>query len=743
MPPSKVQGIVVDISAMPPSEEVQGIVEDDGRNDFVDDGDSNDDGNDHEDDDEDDDFNDDCEFDEPYEADDTERRPPIGCDNVVSQFGFWQLKLEEHEREAEAVATRPDAGRFRRTPTVIDVRNNSLDASEEAVNGGGADLVRFVPPSDAASALRAGDAMGGDVHAVAWGGATRASSRGGAANGGATRRGRRGGKLLTMTLTPQQPRGRPRREKRESRSSDPDRRTAAAAPGGDDASDFLDDGRLGQRRGGVSAAAADGDGDRDAGERSATPPPPPRAAAAPTARTVAFTERRRGGLVPFDSLEEEDASVGSFATTAKAADGDQTALFELLCAGPAGMPLCSGEREGSPPKQVVIIEYDSDDGMIDDNRIDGDDGDEPPHHEAAADALFESGEWESALDAYRALVAAHAVATTAEARRGEAAVACDAGDGLDADGHPEGTADETSSSVGESRAQTGTDTDADDHGGTPTAALLLAASKRDDALSARAWLRLGHCLSAVVGGDSEEEMLCYVEAIEGCSMPPRAARATAASASATRRSPSSSPKRRPAAAVVLQLRPPPSPPPPPPPPPARAQEAEAQIALAAVAHFNLAHALENRAHADTDAAERSYRAALALAPRFALAHNNLGVLLEHARGDADGAERCYSLALAHEVRAVETTVVAREGWEHSVDNERESRPMLAAREPGLAHAWFNLGSLLEGPARSDYAAAERAYARAAALNPSRSSAANMRLHEVCVLRKMKKLLAEC
>ena len=47
----------------------------------------------------------------------------------------------------------------------------------------------------------------------------------------------------------------------------------------------------------------------------------------------------------------------------------------------------------------------------------------------------------------------------------------------------------------------------------------------------------------------------------------------------------------------------------------------------------------------------------------------------------------------------------------------------AHAEPRLAHAWFNLGALLQGPARRDPAAAKRAYARAAAFGPRRSSAA--------------------
>ena len=64
----------------------------------------------------------------------------------------------------------------------------------------------------------------------------------------------------------------------------------------------------------------------------------------------------------------------------------------------------------------------------------------------------------------------------------------------------------------------------------------------------------------------------------------------------------------------------------------------------APAHNNLGLILQ-RVRRDYPAAESAYRAAVAIAPEYAIAHTNLGFLLQDVKSDFDGAEREYRLAV--------------------------------------------------------------------------------------------------
>ena len=67
-------------------------------------------------------------------------------------------------------------------------------------------------------------------------------------------------------------------------------------------------------------------------------------------------------------------------------------------------------------------------------------------------------------------------------------------------------------------------------------------------------------------------------------------------------------------------------------------------AMHAPAHNNLGLILQ-RVRRDYPAAESAYRAAVAIAPEYAIAHTNLGFLLQDVKSDFDGAEREYRLAV--------------------------------------------------------------------------------------------------
>ena len=104
----------------------------------------------------------------------------------------------------------------------------------------------------------------------------------------------------------------------------------------------------------------------------------------------------------------------------------------------------------------------------------------------------------------------------------------------------------------------------------------------------------------------------------------------------------------------------------------------------AVAHINLGLVLKN-VRKDYDGAERHYRKAIELDPKHALAHNTLGNLLKTVRNNYDDAEQHYREAIE--------------------------------LDPKNAHAHNNLGSLLQ-TVRKDYIGAERHFRTAIGLDPS-------------------------
>src|SRR5262249_22184708 len=80
----------------------------------------------------------------------------------------------------------------------------------------------------------------------------------------------------------------------------------------------------------------------------------------------------------------------------------------------------------------------------------------------------------------------------------------------------------------------------------------------------------------------------------------------------------------------------------------RAIELNGQFGLG---HFSLARALHDKG--DVDAAIAAYRKAIAVAPKYAQAHSNLGVLLAEHKKDDDGAIAAYRAAVAANPRFAE------------------------------------------------------------------------------------------
>ena len=112
----------------------------------------------------------------------------------------------------------------------------------------------------------------------------------------------------------------------------------------------------------------------------------------------------------------------------------------------------------------------------------------------------------------------------------------------------------------------------------------------------------------------------------------------------------------------------------------------------AIAHFNLGVLLQNHSQ-DFDGAEKHYRRAIAIDPEYAATHYNLGLLLENHKEDYDGAEQHYRRAIAI--------------------------------DPENGHAHYSLGVLLEN--KADYGGAEQHYRRARAIDPEEHADAHCEL----------------
>jgi Tfp pilus assembly protein PilF len=139
-------------------------------------------------------------------------------------------------------------------------------------------------------------------------------------------------------------------------------------------------------------------------------------------------------------------------------------------------------------------------------------------------------------------------------------------------------------------------------------------------------------------------------------------------------------------------------------------------------HFQQAYALHGNGQWDEAVAE--YRQAIALDPRLAPGHNNLGAILCDHQRDYDGAIACFTTAIA---------LNPREAWAHynlanalkgkgrrdeAVDEYRQA----LALDPKSARAHTNLGSALHAKGRTDEAMAE--FRQAIALDPKDGGAHN-------------------
>jgi Flp pilus assembly protein TadD len=124
----------------------------------------------------------------------------------------------------------------------------------------------------------------------------------------------------------------------------------------------------------------------------------------------------------------------------------------------------------------------------------------------------------------------------------------------------------------------------------------------------------------------------------------------------------------------------------------------------APAHNNLGNALYEQGK--PEAAEASYRRALALQPNLAGAHNNLGTLL-YERDELDEAVACYRQALALEPDyAAAHDNLGTALWRQGKFGEAEDRTRRAlALAPGFTQALGNLGSMLRDRGRLNEASA--------------------------------------
>jgi serine/threonine protein kinase/Tfp pilus assembly protein PilF len=138
-------------------------------------------------------------------------------------------------------------------------------------------------------------------------------------------------------------------------------------------------------------------------------------------------------------------------------------------------------------------------------------------------------------------------------------------------------------------------------------------------------------------------------------------------------------------------------------------------------YLNLGKALQ--AKKDLEGAIREYRAALAIDPNYAPAHNNLGNVL-YTQKDLEGAEREYRAALAIDPNYAQAhnnlgnVLYTQKDLEGA---EREYRAALRI-DPNYAPAHNNLGNVLY--AKKDLEGAEREYRAALAIDPNITQAHN-------------------
>lgn len=141
----------------------------------------------------------------------------------------------------------------------------------------------------------------------------------------------------------------------------------------------------------------------------------------------------------------------------------------------------------------------------------------------------------------------------------------------------------------------------------------------------------------------------------------------------------------------------------------------------ATAYSNLGNALDEIE--DYDGAEKMYRKAIALDPKYSNAHYALGILLKNVRRDYDGAEEMYrkaivldpSNALVHSNLGNLLKIVRKD-----YGAEQMYRKAIEL-DPKHAPAHYNLGGLLENN-RKDHDGAEEMYRKAIALDPKHTSA---------------------
>merc|ERR1711977_433131 len=125
-----------------------------------------------------------------------------------------------------------------------------------------------------------------------------------------------------------------------------------------------------------------------------------------------------------------------------------------------------------------------------------------------------------------------------------------------------------------------------------------------------------------------------------------------------------------------------------------------------------------------EASYEPYTRCIALDPKYALAHNNLGVLLQYVRSNYDDAERHYWKAIELDPKHVNAhnnlgTLLKNVRKDYVEAEEMYQKAIELDPEYAMAHC--NLGTLLKD-VRNNYDDAERHYWKAIELDPKHTSA---------------------
>ena len=145
-----------------------------------------------------------------------------------------------------------------------------------------------------------------------------------------------------------------------------------------------------------------------------------------------------------------------------------------------------------------------------------------------------------------------------------------------------------------------------------------------------------------------------------------------------------------------------------------AADAGASAAAAEALFFDGVRLMQDEAFT---AAEQAFRTAVALAPDFAEAWVNLGLILDEARQDEE-AERCYrrALELRPDIAATHLTLAGLLARRKRFAEAEAGYAQALRLDPGRPGIWSNLGSLYASQRLDDEA--EACYERALALDPA-------------------------